>query len=75
VFQVLNETFPDHTFLMNGLIMGIKVRVSLVIGVESGAGRLLCLSLQTGELSDFSQLVPQSVYIVNFVERILGWAF
>jgi MFS family permease len=25
LLQVLNETFPDHTFLMNGLIMGIKV--------------------------------------------------
>lgn len=30
VFQVLNETFPDHTFLMNGLIMGIKVREPLL---------------------------------------------
>lgn len=24
MITVLNETFPDHTFLMNGLIMGIK---------------------------------------------------
>jgi len=31
VFQVLNETFPDHTFLMNGLIMGIKVRDILIV--------------------------------------------
>ena len=25
VFQILNETFPKHTFLMNGLIQGVKV--------------------------------------------------
>jgi hypothetical protein len=38
VFKVLNETFPDHTFLMNGLIMGIKVRVlSLAVWVACGA--------------------------------------
>ena len=24
--QVLNETFPNHTFLLNGLIQGVKVR-------------------------------------------------
>lgn len=24
VISVLNQTFPDHTFLMNGLVMGIK---------------------------------------------------
>ena len=24
MITVLNDTFPDHTFLMNGLIMGIK---------------------------------------------------
>lgn len=29
--QVLNKTFPQQTFLMNGLIQGIKV--SLPIGV------------------------------------------
>lgn len=23
--QVLHETFPQHTFLMNGLIQGVKV--------------------------------------------------
>lgn len=27
--QVLHETFPQHTFLMNGLIQGVKVRPSL----------------------------------------------
>ena len=26
VAQVLHETFPQHTFLMNGLIHGVKVR-------------------------------------------------
>lgn len=26
VLQVLHETFPQHTFLMNGLIQGVKVR-------------------------------------------------
>lgn len=26
VSQVLHETFPQHTFLMNGLIHGVKVR-------------------------------------------------
>ncbi len=25
-FQVLHETFPQHTFLMNGLVHGVKVR-------------------------------------------------
>lgn len=24
IISVLNQTFPDHTFLMNGIIMGIK---------------------------------------------------
>jgi MFS family permease len=24
IINVLNKTFPDHTFLMNGLVMGIK---------------------------------------------------
>ena len=27
VFQILNQTFPKHTFLMNGLIQGVKVGV------------------------------------------------
>lgn len=27
VFQVLHETFPQHTFLMNGLVQGVKVRI------------------------------------------------
>lgn len=26
LFQVLHETFPRHTFLMNGLVQGVKVR-------------------------------------------------
>ena len=26
VLQVLHQTFPQHTFLMNGLIHGVKVR-------------------------------------------------
>lgn len=26
LFQVLHETFPQHTFLMNGLVQGVKVR-------------------------------------------------
>lgn len=26
LFKVLHETFPEHTFLMNGLIQGVKVR-------------------------------------------------
>lgn len=25
LFQVLHETFPQHTFLMNGLVQGVKV--------------------------------------------------
>ncbi len=38
--QVLNDTFPNHTFLMNGMIQGIKVRrwslaVSGVPGVQA----------------------------------------
>lgn len=27
--QVLHQTFPQHTFLMNGLIHGVKVRTPL----------------------------------------------
>lgn len=26
LLQVLHETFPQHTFLMNGLVQGVKVR-------------------------------------------------
>lgn len=26
LFQVLHETFPQHTFLMNGLVQGVKVK-------------------------------------------------
>lgn len=29
VLQVLRETFPHHTFLMNGLIQGVKVRLRI----------------------------------------------
>nr|CAD7416442.1 unnamed protein product [Timema poppensis] len=35
--QVLNETFPDHTFLMNGLIMGIKGLLSFLSAPLIGA--------------------------------------
>nr|CAD7207267.1 unnamed protein product [Timema douglasi] len=34
---VLNETFPDHTFLMNGLIMGIKGLLSFLSAPLIGA--------------------------------------
>lgn len=27
LYQVLHETFPDHTFLKNGLIQSVKVRI------------------------------------------------
>lgn len=30
-WQVLKETFPEHTFLMNGLIMGIKVCLETIL--------------------------------------------
>lgn len=29
--QVLHETFPQHTFLMNGLIQGVKVKIVLLL--------------------------------------------
>lgn len=28
LFQVLNDMFPEHAFLMNGLIQGVKVNMS-----------------------------------------------
>ena len=44
-FQVLRETFPDHTFLMNGLVQGVKVRrdsiTFLQIKTEPQANRTL----------------------------------
>lgn len=35
--QLLNETFPDHTFLMNGIIMGIKGFLSFLSAPLIGA--------------------------------------
>ena len=37
MITVLNETFPDHTFLMNGLIMGIKGLLSFLSAPLIGA--------------------------------------
>ncbi|XP_048514584.1 hippocampus abundant transcript 1 protein isoform X2 [Athalia rosae] len=37
IIAVLNETFPDHTFLMNGLIMGIKGILSFLSAPLIGA--------------------------------------
>lgn len=37
IFQVLNHTFPDHTFLMNGLVMGIKGILSFLSAPLIGA--------------------------------------
>lgn len=37
LFQVLNDTFPDHTFLMNGLIVGIKGLLSFLSAPLIGA--------------------------------------
>ncbi|XP_063234270.1 hippocampus abundant transcript 1 protein isoform X2 [Bacillus rossius redtenbacheri] len=37
VISVLNDTFPDHTFLMNGLIMGIKGLLSFLSAPLIGA--------------------------------------
>ncbi|GLG97435.1 Hippocampus abundant transcript 1 protein [Gryllus bimaculatus] len=37
IISVLNETFPDHTFLMNGLIMGIKGLLSFLSAPLIGA--------------------------------------
>lgn len=37
MITVLNETFPDHTFLMNGLIMGIKGLLSFLSAPLVGA--------------------------------------
>ncbi|CAG7785570.1 unnamed protein product [Allacma fusca] len=50
MISVLNETFPDHTFLMNGLIVGIKGLLSFLSAPLIGAlsdvwGRKLFLIL------------------------------
>ncbi|OXA55543.1 Hippocampus abundant transcript 1 protein [Folsomia candida] len=50
MIAVLNETFPDHTFLMNGLIVGIKGLLSFLSAPLIGAlsdvwGRKLFLLL------------------------------
>jgi len=37
MITVLNETFPDHTFLMNGMIMGIKGLLSFLSAPLIGA--------------------------------------
>ncbi|XP_059469788.1 hippocampus abundant transcript 1 protein isoform X2 [Neocloeon triangulifer] len=37
IIAVLNDTFPDHTFLMNGLIMGIKGFLSFMSAPLIGA--------------------------------------
>ncbi|XP_055631688.1 hippocampus abundant transcript 1 protein isoform X3 [Toxorhynchites rutilus septentrionalis] len=37
VITVLNQTFPDHTFLMNGLVMGIKGILSFLSAPLIGA--------------------------------------
>uniref|UniRef100_A0A6A7G087 Hippocampus abundant transcript 1 protein n=1 Tax=Hirondellea gigas TaxID=1518452 RepID=A0A6A7G087_9CRUS len=37
MIDVLNDTFPDHTFLMNGLIMGIKGILSFLSAPLIGA--------------------------------------
>lgn len=37
VINVLNKTFPDHTFLMNGLVMGIKGILSFLSAPLIGA--------------------------------------
>lgn len=37
IISVLNSTFPDHTFLMNGLIMGIKGILSFLSAPLIGA--------------------------------------
>lgn len=36
-FKVLNQTFPEHTFLMNGLVMGIKGILSFLSAPLIGA--------------------------------------
>jgi MFS family permease len=42
VISVLNTTFPDHTFLMNGLIMGIKGLLSFLSAPLVGALSDVC---------------------------------
>lgn len=42
VISVLNTTFPDHTFLMNGLIMGIKGILSFLSAPLVGALSDVC---------------------------------
>ncbi|GLV36948.1 uncharacterized protein CBL_02217 [Carabus blaptoides fortunei] len=42
IIAVLNETFPDHTFLMNGLIMGIKGLLSFLSAPLIGALSDVC---------------------------------
>ncbi|XP_071057140.1 hippocampus abundant transcript 1 protein isoform X1 [Onthophagus taurus] len=42
VISVLNTTFPDHTFLMNGLVMGIKGILSFLSAPLVGALSDVC---------------------------------
>ena len=54
MITVLNQTFPDHTFLMNGLIVGIKAGVYKVHfpspcgGISSCRGRKPSLEEEKG---------------------------
>lgn len=43
-FQVLRDVFPQHTFLMNGLVQGVKVNRSAVYCQRSFQPLLLNLS-------------------------------
>jgi hypothetical protein len=67
VFQVLNETFPDHTFLMNGLIMGIKVR-ELLLDLEECKWcklSLLGFSLLVAHTSHALVWLSKHIYLVH----------
>lgn len=40
ILQVLHQTFPQHTFLMNGLIHGVKVTFLDFLALCAAAGKM-----------------------------------
>ncbi|PSN56329.1 Hippocampus abundant transcript 1 protein [Blattella germanica] len=71
VISVLNETFPDHTFLMNGLIMGIKGLLSFLSAPLIGAlsdvwGRKFFLLITVFFTWFFAMISISGVFAVTF---------
>ncbi|KTF93168.1 hypothetical protein cypCar_00045768, partial [Cyprinus carpio] len=47
--RVLHETFPQHTFLMNGLIQGVKVSATFAASLVTSPAIGAFLSLRYGD--------------------------